>query len=100
MRLPSPSALAAAIAHPAAFLSGDTANIRRLAEQIGCSLDDATAVYRLARREGYPSAYRTVFGASGKGRRGIRGLQTRPGSIGHGTVPPRVRAGTASGRPG
>lgn len=100
MRLPSSTSLAEALRHPAAFLSGDSANIRRLAEHIGCSLDDATAVYRLARRDGYPSAYRAVFGASGKARRGIRGRQRLPESIGRGIAAPKARAGTASGRPG
>ena len=100
MRLPSSASLAEALRHPAAFISGDSANVRRLAAQLGCSLDDAAAVYRLARRDGYASAYRAVFGASGKARGGIRRRQTRRASAGGGIAATAPRASTASGRPG
>lgn len=52
-----------AIRHPFATLSGDRGNIGRLAEHLQCSQERAEAVYRLARRTGYASAYRAVFGS-------------------------------------
>jgi hypothetical protein len=99
VRLPSSAALAEALRHPAAFLSGDAANIRRLAKHIDCSLEDATAVYRLARRDGYPSAYRSVFGTTGASRGGNRRLGKLPKSISERVAPRGARAGTATGRP-
>lgn len=100
MRLLSTPSLANALRHPAAFLSGDSANIRRLAEHIDCSLEDAAAVYRLARRHGYPTAYRSVFEASGEIRLGVRQRRTFGESIGARIAPARPRARTASGRSG
>jgi hypothetical protein len=43
-------------------LRSDDRNIAALAERLGCSLDDAARVYHLARRDGFGSAYRQVFG--------------------------------------
>ena len=100
MRLPSSASLAEALRHPAAFLSGDSANVRRLAAHIGCSVEDAGAVYRLARRDGYGSAYRSVFGTTGAKRGGIRRPQKLPKSISERVAPNGAQTGTASGRPG
>jgi hypothetical protein len=77
VRLRSPSWLAEAVHQPSAFLSGDRGNIRRLAEHIDCSVEDAAELYRLARRDGYPSAYRSVFGSSPDGRRRRLGAMPR-----------------------
>jgi hypothetical protein len=44
------------------------ANIRRLAEREGCSIDDARRLYFLARRDGYGAAHRAVFGDERAGR--------------------------------
>jgi hypothetical protein len=43
----------------------DEDNIRRLAAREGCSIDDARRLYRLARRDGYGAAHRSVFGGRG-----------------------------------
>ena len=40
----------------------DEANIRRLAEHLGCSMEDARRVYRLSRELGYGAAHQEVFG--------------------------------------
>lgn len=97
VRLPSASSLAEAIRHPAALVSGDRANIRRLAEHIDCSLEDATELYRLARRDGYPSAYRSVFGASTETRR--RRPKALPRSISARFARPPAGAPAAGERP-
>jgi hypothetical protein len=81
VRLPSASSLAEAIRHPGALLSGDRANIQRLAAHLRCSIDDAAEVYRLARRDGYPSAYRSVFEESSGVRRRRRRPRALPPSI-------------------
>jgi DNA-binding transcriptional MocR family regulator len=89
-----------AISHPLAFVSGDTANIRRLADHLGCSLDDAQAVYRLARRTGYASAQQTVFANAAKPRRSQRRQLTAlkaPRSL---VGSPRPGTGMAGGRAG
>lgn len=78
MRLPLASPFLEAIRHPGALISGDRGNIRRLAEQLDCSPDDAAELYRLARRDGYPSAYRSVFGVSEERR--LRQRQALPRS--------------------
>lgn len=98
MRLRPSSSLVEAIRHPAAFLSGDRANIRRLAAHIDCSLEDAAQLYRLARRDGYPSAYRSVFGASTQRRR--RRPQALPQSISDRFANPPTGARAASERTG
>ena len=41
----------------------DKANIRRLAQRLGCSIEDATRLYVLARQHGFGSAYAQVFGS-------------------------------------
>jgi hypothetical protein len=99
VRLPRSSSLVEALRHPVAFLSGDSANIRRLAAQIDCSLEDAEAVYRLARRTGYASAYRSVFGASGVTRRRVRRRPALAKAI-RPTAPQQPQPGAASGRSG
>jgi hypothetical protein len=40
--------------------SADTRNVRRLAEHFGWARSDASEAYRIARRVGFGSAYRTV----------------------------------------
>jgi len=40
----------------------EEANIRLLAERLGCSLEDARRVYLLARERGYGAAHEAVFG--------------------------------------
>ena len=96
MRLPSTSSLVEAIRHPGALLAGDRGNVRRLAEHIDCSLEDAAELYRLARRDGYPSAYRSVFGASPDRRR--RRPQALPQSISARFAPPPAGARPAGER--
>ena len=98
VRLPSSSSLVDAIRHPGALLSGDRANIRRLAAHIDCSLDDAAQLYRLARRDGYPAAYQSVFGASTERRR--RRPQALPQSISARFATPPAGARAASERTG
>ena len=39
----------------------DERNIRRLAHRLGCSMDEAREVYRLARRDGFGAAHEAVF---------------------------------------
>ena len=39
----------------------DERNVRRLARRLGCSMDEAREVYRLARRDGFGSAHDAVF---------------------------------------
>jgi hypothetical protein len=98
VRLRPSSSLVEAIRHPAALLSGDRANIRRLAAHIDCSLEEAAELYRLARRDGYPSAYRSVFGASTQRRR--RRPQDLPQSISARFAKPPTGARAASERTG
>lgn len=98
MRIRASTALLDAVRHPRAFVTGDRANIRRLAEKLGCSTADAEAVYRLARRTGYASAYRAVFESPRRpsGVRTMRPLKEAP------PLPIGARrhsAGTVGGRP-
>jgi hypothetical protein len=98
VRIRASIALHDAARHPRAFLSGDRGNIRRLAEKLGCSTSDAEAVYRLARRTGFASAYRAVF-ESPRVPRGVRTMRPlkapKAYPIGVGAHP----VTTAGGRP-
>lgn len=96
MRLRATTALLDAVRHPRAFVTGDQANIRRLAEKLQCSTADAEAVYRLARRTGYASAHRAVF-ESPRLPRGVRRVRplASPAPYPIGARPP-IR--TVSGR--
>jgi len=64
------------IAYQAVRLGRDETNVRRLARHLGCSLADARRLYQLSRRDGYGSAYATVFGDSHPARKGGRPLGT------------------------
>lgn len=98
MRIRASMSFADAIRHPAAFLTGDASNIARLADKLGCSLADADAVYRLARRTGYASAYQTVF----EGRQAPGQVRTSPAlkpAPTSGVAPRAHRVRAAGGRP-
>lgn len=64
---------AAVVTVPLLERASDERNVRTLARHVGCSIETARQLHRLARREGFGAAYASVF--PGQAIVGIQGFE-------------------------